>query len=81
VTLNHAASADTFVTITSSDPASLVIPGGGVTIPAGQTSAQYLTDALAQANGVQLTATLNSVNLVATFDVINGDPANCPGPT
>jgi hypothetical protein len=81
VTLNHAASADTFVTITSSDPASLVVPGGGVTIPAGQTSAQYLTDALAQANGVQLTATLNSVNLVATFDVINGDPANCPGPT
>ncbi len=42
VKLSSAVASDTFVAVTSSDPASLAVVGGGVTILAGQTSAPLL---------------------------------------
>ena len=57
VTLNAAPASDTFVPIVSSAPASLTVVGGGVTVLAGQTSAQVLLDGLAQSADVTLTAT------------------------
>jgi large repetitive protein len=70
VKLSSAVAADTFVAITSSDPASLTVVGGGVTILAGQTSAPVLLDGLAQSAGVTLTATYNAVMLTATVRVL-----------
>jgi large repetitive protein len=73
--LNLPAAADTFVTITSSDPALVVVEGGGVTILAGQTSAPVILTALAVGT-VTLTATSGTVSLTAEVSVV--DPAQVP---
>jgi cytosine/adenosine deaminase-related metal-dependent hydrolase len=57
VTLNGPAAAATMVPITSSDENVLTIPGGGVTVPMGMTSATVLVNGLT-AGTVTLTATL-----------------------
>jgi hypothetical protein len=75
VTLSYAPMMDTFVTVTSPDPA-LVVVGGGVTVPAGMTSAQVLVDGVSQAQAVTLSADLDS--LILTADVRVLDPAELP---
>ena len=70
VKLSSAVAVDTFVAITSGDPASLTVVGGGVTILAGQTSAPVLLDGLAQSNSVTLTAAYNAVTLTADVRVL-----------
>ncbi|WP_438017612.1 lamin tail domain-containing protein [Sorangium sp. So ce315] len=76
VTLSWSAPADTFVAVTSSDPAIEVV-GGGVTVPAGATSAPVLLDAVAAAEeAVTLTAELGDVSLTATVRVL--EPAAEP---
>lgn len=76
VTLASPAPSDTFVSITSSDPTSLAIPAGGVTIPTGSASGQVLVDGLAQAAKVTLTATLDTTTLTADVRVVG--PAELP---
>jgi hypothetical protein len=76
VTLSAPAPVDTFVSITSSDPASLVVDSGGATVPAGSTSAAYLTTALAESPSVTLSATLGLVTLVQATPVAAAGP--CP---
>ncbi|XXX77213.1 lamin tail domain-containing protein [Sorangium sp. So ce134] len=75
VTLSRPAPADTFVAVASSDPA-IEVAGGGVTVPAGATSAPVLLDVLAAAEAVTLTAELDDVSLTATVRVL--DPAAAP---
>ncbi len=70
VVLSNAPTANTFVGITSSDPTSLTVVGGGVTVPAGQTSAQVLVNGLAQSASVTLTASLPPTSLTAAVRVI-----------
>lgn len=70
VTLSNAPTTDTFVTVTSADPTSLTVVGGGVTIPAGATSAPVMLDGLVQAASVKLTATLATTTLEANVRVI-----------
>ena len=70
VKLSSAVASDTFVAVTSSDPASLAVVGGGVTILAGQTSAPVLLDGLASSISVTLTATYNAVSLMAAVRVL-----------
>jgi cysteine-rich repeat protein len=75
VSIGNAVATDTFVAISSASPSSLAVVGGGVTIPAGQTSAPVLLDALNQSPSVTLTATLGmtmqtaSVRVVGTAEV------------
>ncbi len=76
VTISSPLATDTFVAVTSGDPASLAVVGGGVTIPAGQTSAPVLVDGLAQAAGVTLSASLDAITLQADVRVL--DPAEVP---
>jgi hypothetical protein len=75
VTLDRPASADTFVAIASSDETKLSVVGGGVTVPAGQASAQVVVNGIAQAPSVQLTATLGG-SLTAEVRVLG--PAEQP---
>ncbi len=70
VSLVAPAATDTTITITSSDPAALTVTGGGVTIPAGMTSAQVLVSGLTQATAVTLTASLGAVMRTATVRVL-----------
>ncbi|HEY3815770.1 MAG TPA: lamin tail domain-containing protein [Polyangiaceae bacterium] len=70
VQISNVVATDTVVTVTSDTPASLTVVGGGVTIPAGQTSAPVLVNGLAQAASVTLTATLGTVSLTATVRVV-----------
>ena len=70
VTMNTPVAADTFVAIASSDEAALTVVGGGVTIPAGQTSAQVLVNGLTQAASVTLTATYDGTMLTAAVRVL-----------
>ncbi len=72
VQLSGPALADTFVTVTSSDPA-LTVPGGGVTVLAGSTSAPVLVNALAQSPNVTLTASLGAAVLTANVHVVGPD--------
>ena len=60
---------DTFVAITPSSSA-LTIAGGGVTIPAGMTSAPVLITGVSQAAMVTLTATVGAVSLMADVRVL-----------
>jgi hypothetical protein len=69
VTLTSAPMADTFVAVASGDPA-LTVVGGGVTVPAGSTSAPVLVNGVAQSPGVTLTATLGSAMLTASVRVV-----------
>ncbi len=70
VQLTNAPTAPLVVMITSSDPASLTVVGGGVTIAAGTTSAPVLVNGLAQATDVTLTATLGTTSLPAHVRVL-----------
>jgi large repetitive protein len=70
VQLTSAPATDTFVAITSGDPTSLTVVGGGVTVLAGQTSAPVLVNGLAQSAGVTLTATLGAASLPASVRVL-----------
>jgi hypothetical protein len=71
VTIPRSQPADTFIDILTGDPNALLIPGGGVTIPAGDTSATVLVDAIQQSLDVPLTASLDGSVLVADVRVIN----------
>jgi hypothetical protein len=62
---------DTFIDILTGDPNAILIPGGGVTIPAGDTSATVLVNAIQQSPDVTLTAMLDGSALVADVRVIN----------
>ncbi len=75
VTLTGPALADTFVPITSSDPAALAVQSGGVTVLMGATTATVLVDGLAVSPSVTLTATLG-VSMNAAVQVV--DPAAVP---
>ena len=70
VQLSSAPTTDTFVAITSADPTSLTVVGGGVTVLAGQTSAPVLVNGLAQSSSVTLTATLAASSLPANVRVV-----------
>ena len=70
VQLSRVAAADTFVAVTPSDPASLTVQGGGVTVPAGHTSAPVLVDGLQGSPGVTLTATLGAWTQTASVRVL-----------
>jgi cysteine-rich repeat protein len=70
VTLSNAPTADTFVAVTSGDPTSLTVVGGGVTVLAGQTTAQVLVNGLQQSPDVTLTATLGAASLPASVRVL-----------
>lgn len=76
VTLANPVATETFIAIGSSDPASLAVAGGGVVVPAGQTSAPVLLDGLQKAASVTLTATLDAVSLDATVRVL--EPSEMP---
>ena len=69
MSLSRAPRADTFVAITSSS-ADLTVVGGGVTIPAGSTSAPVLVDGVAQAAQVTLTASLSGTSMTADVRVL-----------
>ena len=71
VGLSSAPASDTFVAITVSDPTRIAVTGGGVTIPAGSTSAVVDVTGLV-AGPVNLTATLGGVSLDATVRVLDG---------
>ena len=62
---------DTVVAITSSDTNALTVVDGAVTIPAGQTSAAVLLNALAPAAAVTLTATLGTQTFTAAVRVLD----------
>ncbi|MFY1829387.1 lamin tail domain-containing protein [Myxococcus fulvus] len=70
VTLSTPYSVPVEVAVTSSNPAALVVPGGKVTIPAGQTSAEVKVEPLSQAQSVTLTATLGTVSLQSPLRVL-----------
>jgi hypothetical protein len=71
VSIPRAQAADTFVDVYTSDPNALLVEGGGVTIPAGDTSATVLVDAFQQSADVTLTASLAGSDLLADVRVIN----------
>jgi hypothetical protein len=71
VTIPRAQATDTFVDIFTGDPNALLVPGGGVTIPAGDTSATVLVTAIQQSLDVPLTASLDGSTLAADVRVIN----------
>ncbi len=73
VTLSRAVSTDTFVTVTSSDEEALAVPNGGVTIPAGATSAPVLLEALVPDRTVTLSATVGDVTLSVDVSTIAAD--------
>jgi hypothetical protein len=67
--LSGPALADTFVSVSSSLNGCLVVPGGGVTVPAGSFAAYVLGDAPNACPSVTLTATLGPVSLQFTTSV------------
>ncbi|EYF05541.1 DUF4215 domain-containing protein [Chondromyces apiculatus] len=69
VTLSHAPTTDTPVTVTSANPA-VVVVGGGVVVPAGSTTAVVLVDGVSVSPMVTLTATLGAVSLTADVRVL-----------
>jgi cytosine/adenosine deaminase-related metal-dependent hydrolase len=69
VTLESAPSSDTFVPIDPS-AAAVAVVGGGVTVLAGNTSAEVLLDGLSQAATVTLTASLDGVSLEVDVRVV-----------
>jgi hypothetical protein len=70
VTMASAFPEDVTVAVTSSAPAALGVVGGGVTIPAGQTSAVVKLNPRAQADSVTLTATLGGSMQQTTVRVL-----------
>jgi hypothetical protein len=71
VTLAGPSIGDTFVTVSSSDPTSVGVAGGGVTIPSGASSAPVFLDGLQQSPAVTLTASLMAVDLYADVRVVD----------
>jgi len=65
--LTAAASADTFVSAVSSSAASLMVTGGGVTVPSGQSSAPVLVTVIEAGASVPITFTLGTQTLQATI--------------
>lgn len=76
VTLTNAPKVDTFVAVTSSDPGSLAVAGGGVVVPAGQVSAEVLVEGVAPTASVTLSVTLGSTTLNAAVRVVG--PSEVP---
>jgi cysteine-rich repeat protein len=76
VQLSSAPANDTFVTVVSGAPGSLGVTGGGVTVPAGQSSVVVLVSGLLQTPNVTLTASLGPVSLMANVRVV--DPSEVP---
>lgn len=74
VQLSSAALADTFVAVAPSS-ANLTVVGGGVTVLAGQTSANVLVDGVGVDPGVTLTATLGAKQGTATVRVLGANEA------
>jgi hypothetical protein len=75
VSLDEPATSDTTVTVTTSDTGVATVVGGGATIPAGQSAAQVLIDAVGPGT-VELRASLDAVQLTQTLTVV----ASCEGP-
>ena len=73
VKLQRPVDSDTFVAVTSSAPDSATIVGGGVQIPAGQMVGLVTVDALEIGSGITLTASLDTVSLNATLNVVAQD--------
>jgi hypothetical protein len=71
VTLDVPTLTPLFISITSSDPGSLQVVGGGVTIPAAGISAQVLFNGIAQNFSVQLTASLGTQLFYANVRVVD----------
>jgi uncharacterized repeat protein (TIGR02543 family) len=65
---------DTFVPITTSDPTSLSVAGGGATLAAGQSSATVLVSAFNPSASVTLTASFNSIQAIAVVGVVSEIP-------
>lgn len=65
---------DAFVPITSSDPGSLIVYQGGVTVLAGQSNATVLLTAVSESPGVTLTATYDVTTKTATVRVVSALP-------
>ena len=59
---------DTEVTLVSSDPSSLAVPGG-VTVPNGQSSASFAISGVSESPDVTITATLGEVSKTAQSSV------------
>jgi hypothetical protein len=79
VSVDQPVGTDTFIVITSSNPTSLTVVGGGATIPAGQTSAVVLCDGISQSASVEVTAYYNGAQTVGTIRVLNpAGPAVIP---
>lgn len=70
VTLSSPATADTFVAVTSADPTSVTVVGGGATVLLGQTTAVVLLNALQPTANTTLTATLDLVMQTADVRVL-----------
>jgi hypothetical protein len=68
VSLDEPAQNDTVIAVASGDPNVASVPGGGVTIAAGQTSAPVTVNTVA-AGTVDLTASLGAAQLVQTLTV------------
>lgn len=72
VVMTSAVASNTFVSITSGNGA-VTIPGGGTTIPAGQSKATVLVNGVSQAASVTLTATLGATMDTATVRVLGAN--------
>ncbi|WP_375756342.1 lamin tail domain-containing protein [Corallococcus exercitus] len=75
VTMANAYPVDVTVTVASSNAAALVASGGQVVIPAGQTSATVALEARAEAEAVELTATLGTSSRKAALRVLGTNEA------
>jgi hypothetical protein len=64
---------DTFVFITSSDPTILIVSSGGVTIPAGQSSATVLVSSVSLGT-VTLTGSFDTLQAITTVTVVTDVP-------
>lgn len=71
VTLAYTPVVDTFVSLIPSDPTALSIPGGGVTVLAGNTNATVQMSGLTQASAVTVTATLDTDIANASVRVVD----------
>src|SRR5690242_11154093 len=65
--LTAAASADTFVSVVSSNAGAVMVTGGGVTVMSGQSSAPVLVTVIEAGASVPITLTLGTQTLQATI--------------
>jgi hypothetical protein len=66
--------ANTFVSIDSSDPGSLTVEGGGVMIPAGQSTGTVLLTAVNESPAVTLTASYAATTKTTSVSVVSAIP-------